>query len=151
MDSKQLIKTLRKLGYDCRSYSGRGMFGKQCVGFTCPADGWKKLLLQIADIKEQDTRKGLADIFQGVCTDNMGRDIIMYFPAVEFPKDYKLTADELLEDGFVEIKHNDLLDLGLELDEANRFYARFDRYNTCITVYADSEDELIKVYDDEDF
>lgn len=34
MNSERLIELIEEAGYEPREYSGRGMYGKYCVGFT---------------------------------------------------------------------------------------------------------------------
>lgn len=38
MDAKKLLGAIESAGYEARSYSGRGMFGKECVGVEIPQD-----------------------------------------------------------------------------------------------------------------
>lgn len=52
--------------YSPRSYSGRGMYGRTCPAVTIP--GWL-LDTTLADLKKNDI---------SACSDNMGRDFIVY-------------------------------------------------------------------------
>src|SRR5690606_19366002 len=38
MDARKLIGAIESAGYEARSYSGRGMFGKECVGAEVSRD-----------------------------------------------------------------------------------------------------------------
>ena len=53
-----------------RNYSGRGMYGKTCVGIVCESP--------VTAVKSAQSR-GLS----GALTDNMGRDYIVYWPTVQ--------------------------------------------------------------------
>lgn len=115
------------------------MFGAQCVGFSTSREGWKRTLLAIAETEEKELRQNLAKIFQSIKSDELGRGLIFYFPQIEYPKDFKLTEDDLLEMGFVEIRHEDLEGLGIDLedDKSDRFYAQFSEgEHECLAVYA---------------
>ena len=75
--SKSVIKRLEEKGYKVRSYSGRMMFGRYCVGVTVPR-------YEIEAVTKA-VRKAVAS------TDNMGLDYIVYWPhlvwAPEFDRD----------------------------------------------------------------
>lgn len=80
-----------------RKYSGRGMFGKQCLGVI--VDNSHSALVSICQYivehysRDCDSQKLVAivyDLFEALkdtCTDNMARQIIMYWPDVLFEED----------------------------------------------------------------
>jgi len=77
---------------ETRSYSGRSMYGKECLA----VDLNKGLGDFIADVlyamQEPARRRGeahdeIAEAFRGMVTDSMGRGIIVYFPGVPFEVD----------------------------------------------------------------
>lgn len=73
MDTRDLTDALEDAGYEPRPYSGRDMYGKQCVGVvvSSPAD-----LFMLG--------KAMAEYDIGRPTlDNMGREIIVYWPRCE--------------------------------------------------------------------
>jgi hypothetical protein len=98
MDGKKLIEAIeladwREAGeLRARSYSGRGMFGKSCVGIEIPGDVSSfRLAAAIAaafhDLDEDEALNDVADLARlRVCEDNMGRDTIVYFPQVAWPE-----------------------------------------------------------------
>lgn len=64
-------------------YSGRGMYGKTCIGFVCddPFSIGMKLAKMLIE-------KGENELFENMVSrnsmDNMGRSIIIYFPSVSW-------------------------------------------------------------------
>jgi hypothetical protein len=71
-----------------RSYSGRGMFGKECIGVTgSDADLHEFHILYAHDCKEA----GLERV-KGWSRDNMGFDVISYAPSI--PDPWKPEHDE---------------------------------------------------------
>ena len=67
-------------GADLRSYSGRGMYGKQCLGIDMDsmADAFRFALM----VEDEDLTVALSN----PCFDSMGLGIIVYFPNVEAPE-----------------------------------------------------------------
>lgn len=97
MDAKKLIEAIEAAEIrECdelrpQSYSGRGMYGRSCVGVVVPRDVSSFQLgaaIAVA-LLDGDCDEGpndvedLADL--RVCEDNMGLDTIVYFPRVEWP------------------------------------------------------------------
>lgn len=75
-----------EMGLDVRSYSGRGMYGKQCLGVEVSRGGLGDF---IADVFEavagnEDDATLAADAFRSMSTDSMGLDTIVYFTQVPF-------------------------------------------------------------------
>jgi hypothetical protein len=98
MDGKTLIEAIELADWRehgeirARSYSGRAMFGKSCVGVTVPG-GVPSFRLAAAiaaafhDVDEDTALDNVADLARlRVCEDSMGRDTIVYFPQVEWPE-----------------------------------------------------------------
>jgi hypothetical protein len=76
-DDEDVIELLEQIALEVRgevryNYSGRGMFGKNCVGITCP-DSIRCI--------EEAIKRG----FSCACVDNMGMDAIVYWPHVASP------------------------------------------------------------------
>lgn len=79
--SQILIDSLRDAGYEPQSYSGRGMYGRSCIGVTVPrGTSAFKLACQViaASYMSQALAEDLADVL--VREDSMGLDTILYFP-----------------------------------------------------------------------
>jgi hypothetical protein len=89
INSKAFIALLREVyevgdfALTVRSYSGRGMFGKECVAVETDLDAWT-LALAMADINN-----GELDLF-GLGKprqDSMGLGTVLYWPHMEWPLD----------------------------------------------------------------
>lgn len=106
MDAKKLIEAIEAAEIrDCgelraRSYSGRAMYGQDCVGVTLPRDvsafqlgaAIARALLEGDPDEGQRDVDDLADL--RVCEDAMGLDSIVYFPRVEWPADASDDEDD---------------------------------------------------------
>lgn len=66
-------------------YSGRGMYGQACFGFTGTMEDYTRfvvaMLTHYTPERESECSEDYAiALGQGVRTDSMGRDMIFYFP-----------------------------------------------------------------------
>ena len=105
METRKLQTLLEDAGYETQSYSGRGMYGKSCLGvvterpFRMIADCTDVLADDLdgclAEDAIHDELVALGEALRGARQDNMGRDIIVYFPDVEYDNE----ADVELEGG----------------------------------------------------
>ncbi|HEY8095286.1 MAG TPA: hypothetical protein VIE65_04225 [Methylobacter sp.] len=92
---------IEEAGHETRSYSGRAMYGKQCLGVEtsdigtlvadvfqaiADSDGGEGTLRDLAAMAEQG--------FRGLRTDSMGMDIIVYFPGVPYESEPSEDEDE---------------------------------------------------------
>lgn len=85
MDAKKLVMAVRNAGYEARSYSGRGMYGRTCVGITIER-GTSAFTVGIHVAAElgEDAHEAAR---LSTAHDNLGLDTILYFPMVDWPKD----------------------------------------------------------------
>jgi hypothetical protein len=92
MKDKRLIAYLEDVGYDCRSYSGRGMMGRQCVA-VITEDSLPNLIVRTlqcavhsSNLEEDDKEfNELCKTLRQTRQDNMGRDdVVYYWPDVEW-------------------------------------------------------------------
>lgn len=67
-------------------YSGRGMYGKECVGFTCSTPELVKLFTHLAVACEDDSN-WVFDLLETVRIDQLGRGLIHYFPDYTFSEE----------------------------------------------------------------
>ena len=81
MDATQLKQIIEDAGYEARSYSGRGMYGKECVGVTCHSE-----ITLIFDMMDHASRNQIKEL-KGCITDSMGRSIIVYWPSVAWSEE----------------------------------------------------------------
>lgn len=106
MDAEKLIGAIEDAdvrdgeGLTARRYSGRGMYGKQCVGVEV-GRGVSSFQLAAAiavALLDGDVDEGPSDVEDlarlRVCEDNMGLDTIVYFPQVEWPEGREDDEDE---------------------------------------------------------
>lgn len=90
MDTQQLIEAIENAGHQARSYSGRGMYGRECVGVTIndPFELYADLLEAATDgCNEEEMQgvvNGIADLMRNTRTDSMGRSMIVYWPNMEW-------------------------------------------------------------------
>lgn len=84
---------LEEAGHECRSYSGRAMYGKECLGVdterslgTLIADVMEAMVSTV-DMEDGHTVSACADAFRQMKTDSMGLGTIVYFPGVPFVAD----------------------------------------------------------------
>jgi len=74
MNSQQKVRELAHLGgLSLRTdYSGRGMFGQTCMGVVCDKEDYEETIEKAAEL-------GLS----GHRTDDMGRQMIIYYPQIK--------------------------------------------------------------------
>lgn len=79
-----------------RTYSGRGMYGKQCVGIVVSGGGatFELAFGLSAWVQQADVDFELGEAFKRPLTDSMGYDIIVYWPSIEVVDDEDGEADE---------------------------------------------------------
>jgi Ran GTPase-activating protein (RanGAP) involved in mRNA processing and transport len=87
-----LQNILEDMDVRVRSYSGRGMYGKSCLGVTIDQDlgpFLSDLMQEMGNLdpdngEELDAYTDICDAFRSMRTDNMGMGTIVYFQRVEF-------------------------------------------------------------------
>lgn len=87
-------------GYETRSYSGRAMYGKSCLGVTLVAfdslgDLVADVLEAIDTTDESDQICCVVEAFRCMRMDSIGKETIVYFPDVEFSDDGAEDEDEV--------------------------------------------------------
>lgn len=72
--------------YNLRSdYSGRGMYGQECIGLTGTTEDLVLFVLHARDVlndAEMTFAGDAADLLAAVASDSMGHDKIFYWPAL---------------------------------------------------------------------
>jgi hypothetical protein len=88
MDGQQLIDILEDVVSETRRYSGRSMYGKECVAFECDRGEEMFMLIEILSEAthnyEPDVIDELAKVLKGAKTDSMGLGMIVYTRAGRF-------------------------------------------------------------------
>lgn len=74
-----LQKVIEEVGLLPRAYSGRGMYGKKCLGVSAAND-----LVVVAVLAQECGRRGLK--FPDPKVDQLGKGHILYWPNIEFEK-----------------------------------------------------------------
>ena len=96
MDSKTFVEFVRDYTeYEPQSYSGRGMYGKSCVGITCdnPSDVVLDIIQAQAENDPTEVSE-LIDMLRRSSQDSMGRSAIIYWPKIEWPADEEEVDDD---------------------------------------------------------
>jgi hypothetical protein len=97
MDAKKLIGLIEEAGYEARSYSGRGMYGRQCVGAELERSMSAftfALELTRAALDSATSEDPAGEVYELIdqltqlrtSSDSMGLDTILYFPDVKWEK-----------------------------------------------------------------
>lgn len=76
MTAQEFIEMLEECGFDPQSYSGRGMYGKECVSVR-DATVW-----EVGRMLPHDAT-GIPEPH----TDSLGTGIVIYWPKFEWPKE----------------------------------------------------------------
>lgn len=83
-----LCELIEEVGFDPRDYSGRGMYGKVCIGVTC--DDPLSVIQDITEIIMRDYKPAVAKTFlsklRNHATDDMGLSQILYWPRIAWPE-----------------------------------------------------------------
>ena len=84
---EEFIQACESAGYDVRRYSGRSMYGDECVGVTT-SDGMARVTANI--IEEYVHLFGETPdsaIWDNVRTDSMGLDTVIYWPRIKYTEE----------------------------------------------------------------
>lgn len=103
MDNQEISNKIAQIledegSYSIRSYSGRGMYGKSCIGFDVgnTSDMLKIILILAANTDEEGIEDWLFDLAENARTDSMGMGQIIYFP--KYPPATNIEDDDEEED-----------------------------------------------------
>jgi hypothetical protein len=95
---EEVVKAINIVAQDLgevQSYSGRGMYGKHCLGITTNDDKIQlsinlalettRYLLGVGDMDILEIIDMVEEVLDcGVRSDSMGHDTIVYFPGIEY-------------------------------------------------------------------
>jgi len=100
----RLIQTIRDEDYEPQSYSGRGMYGEECVAFVADSqvsthgaliDVCSNIVQQIEDdTLSPEEAIHMMSYMQDVRTDSLGRGTIVYFRNVPWDPDFEASENE---------------------------------------------------------
>jgi len=77
-------------GYSLRtSYSGRGMYGAECIGFVIPRNEELNFEFNLLEYLEEEEEDELYDLFReaDIAIDELGLSYIIYFPEISIEKE----------------------------------------------------------------
>ena len=89
IDETTLVEALNTAGLKIRRYSGRYMYGKECVA-TSDDRPLQEILADLIEAYSDNFE--CANAIRAARTDDMGRGIVVYWPHVAWPDD--LEEDE---------------------------------------------------------
>ncbi len=97
----KIVDAIEEAGFEARSYSGRGMYGKSCLGVSC--DSPISCVMQVIstfceNADDVDSVKELVEALSDPSTDAMGRGGIVYWTDIPWLED-----EEDGDDGGVEV------------------------------------------------
>jgi hypothetical protein len=84
------IEALEDAGYEMRTYSGRGMYGVQCVSVALDCD--TPIWAFVCDVLTQASLNGAAEVatmaeqLRGLSYDELGRGQVVYWPEIPWPE-----------------------------------------------------------------
>lgn len=81
-----IIKEFCESNEECRyhqGYSGRFMFGRQCVGIVVEGDVFKQIV-RLCDFLHENGVESVEEVLGRIQMDSMGLDKIVYFPDLTF-------------------------------------------------------------------
>lgn len=91
---KMLIMYARGAEYEARDYSGRFMFGKQCLGYSVESDrdflvdllsyAARSYFARGADWEKFDDWNRFCSLLRSMRVDTLGLNLIVYFPSVSW-------------------------------------------------------------------
>jgi len=88
MGEKHLLQQLLEAdGLQCRSYSGRNMYGKACLAVVAPLGELMAAVACTTELNSED----ICEAVRGVKEDSLGRDTIYYFPEIPFVETLNVT------------------------------------------------------------
>lgn len=100
----RLVRTIRDEEYEPRSYSGRGMYGEECVAFsTDPGESTHGAIIDICsnivqqiddDTLSPEEAIHMMSYMQDVRTDSLGKGAIVYFYNIPWDPDFATGKDE---------------------------------------------------------
>lgn len=89
MENEAILRIIEGAGYTARSYSGRGMYGRSCLGVVASnvLEMFADMLNEVDTSAEEDEISLVGDMMRNAVTDSMGRDTIVYWPNIEPPSE----------------------------------------------------------------
>ena len=80
MNNQEFYELLCERGANVRAYSGRGMFGEQCIGMTIDYSPYAFVAECVACLETDEDREDIIRIFANTKEDSLGLGSIIYWP-----------------------------------------------------------------------
>lgn len=77
-----------------RSYSGRAMYGRECLGIDTSAEIGELFADVLAFVEGEGDTSELQDAFREMRSDAMGRGTIYYWPSIPYVDEDEIDGDE---------------------------------------------------------
>jgi len=93
---REICEAFEGAGYDVREYSGRGMYGKKCLGVVCgnPLVAYCDAIQEFANMNEDASEVSeFIDTLGHAQMDSMGLSSILYFPHVQWQEENEETEE----------------------------------------------------------
>lgn len=84
-NARILKDAIEYIGFEARSYSGRGMYGRTCIAMVIDDNAMQALTRLISTLYEEngeDNVEWLLEDMENVQTDNMGLGTVVYWPDI---------------------------------------------------------------------
>lgn len=89
---EQVMEAIKDAGLEPREYSGRGMYGKHCLGVDVERNMMPEAFeICVNLIKNGAETEAIAEFGRGIDYDSMGLGMIIYWPALT------LTGEQVIE------------------------------------------------------
>ena len=85
MSKSEMQRVAESVNCNCRAYSGRGMMGRYCLGIE--VSNLANFLADMIEYINPYKAKELSDTMRMLRTDNLGHDMILYFPGTTYAED----------------------------------------------------------------
>ena len=92
----ELQEIAERNGMETRSYSGRGMYGKECLGIVCDLRELCQLMIDYGS-----SSNGYTPEIPRINEDSLGLNAIYYFPTIKFEEDIEEDPEDWEEADWV--------------------------------------------------
>mgnify|MGYP001252642370 CR=1 FL=1 len=98
IDASWVKEALSESDFRIREYSGRFMYGKQCLGIECDQyhTEYEAIACLIEAMPEDRHRekRALADMIAGARSDSLGLGTILYFPSIRWTDEWEESDED---------------------------------------------------------
>lgn len=80
---RTLKDIIESAGYQTRTYSGRGMYGKECLAVSLHDVSEQEFYADLIEKTDGSDAKQVSSALRNARMDNLGRGTILYFPSIQ--------------------------------------------------------------------